>query len=99
VASETGSDLVGILSDRDSLDAIADHGTDVLGESVGGAMTAKVFTCSRDERVSAITALMTARRVRHVPVVEGNGRLCGMISIGDVGRCCTDKPNRWPNRK
>ena len=84
VVSETGTDLLGILSDRDILDAIADHGTDVLGESVGSAMTAKVFTCSREDRVSRIMALMTDRRIRHVPVVEGDGRLCGMISIGDV---------------
>src|SRR4051812_5335593 len=59
VVSETGTDLLGILSDRDILDAIADHGTDVLGESVRGVMTEKVFTCSRDDRVSAIMALMT----------------------------------------
>ena len=84
VVSGTGTDLLGILSDRDILDAIADHGTDVLGESVGGAMTAKVFTCSREDRVSTIMALMTDRRIRHVPVVEGDGRLCGIISIGDV---------------
>src|SRR3954467_8613759 len=84
VVSETGADLVGILSDRDILDAIADHGTAALGESVGGVMTRKVFTCSRDDRVSAIMALMTDRRIRHVPVVEEDGRLCGMVSIGDV---------------
>ena len=83
VVSGNGTDLVGILSDRDILDAIADHGTEVLGESVGGAMTAKVFTCSRDDRVSAIMALMTDRRIRHVPVVV-DGQLCGMVSIGDV---------------
>ena len=84
VVSENGTDLLGILSDRDILYAIADHGTAVLGESVGSAMTAKVFTCSPDDRVSAIMALMTDRHIRHVPVVEGDGRLCGMISIGDV---------------
>ena len=84
VVSENGADLVGILSDRDILDAIADHGTDVLGESVGSVMTAKVSTCSREDRVSAIMALMTDRRIRHVPVVEEDGRLCGMVSIGDV---------------
>ena len=84
VVSGNGADLLGILSDRDILDAIADHGTDVLGESVGSVMTAKVFTCSREDRVSAIMALMTDRRIRHVPVVEKDGRLCGMISIGDV---------------
>ena len=84
VVSENGTDLVGILSDRDILYAIADHGTAALGESVGSVMTAKVFTCSRDDQVSAIMALMTDRRIRHVPVVEKDGRLCGMISIGDV---------------
>jgi CBS domain-containing protein len=46
-------------------------------------MTSKVFTCSREDRVSRIMALMTDRRIRHVPVVE-DGRLCGMVSIGDV---------------
>jgi CBS domain-containing protein len=56
----------------------------VLGGSVGGAMTRDVFTCSRDDRVGRIMALMTDRRIRHVPVVEEDGRLCGMISIGDV---------------
>jgi CBS domain-containing protein len=84
VVSENGTDLLGILSDRDILYAIADHGTAVLGESVGSVMTAKVFTCSRADRVSRIMALMTDRRIRHIPVVEEDGRLCGMISIGDV---------------
>ena len=84
VVSENGTNLAGILSDRDILNAIADHGIDILGESVRGVMTEKVFTCSRDDRVSAIMALMTKRRIRHVPVVEEDGRLCGMISIGDV---------------
>src|SRR4051812_15815907 len=84
VVSENGTDLLGILSDRDILDAIAEHGTAVLGESVGSVMTEKVYTCSRDDRVSAIMALMTDRRIRHIPVVEKDGRLCGMISIGDV---------------
>ena len=84
VVSENGTNLAGILSDRDILNAIADHGIDILGESVRGVMTEKVFTCSRDDRVSAIMALMTKRRIRHVPVVEEDGRLCGMISIGDM---------------
>ena len=84
VVSENGTNLAGILSDRDILDAIADHGIDVLGESVRSVMTEKVFTCSRDDRVSALMALMTNRRIRHIPVVEKDGRLCGMVSIGDV---------------
>jgi CBS domain-containing protein len=47
-------------------------------------MTKEVFTCSRDDRVSALMATMTKRRFRHIPVVEKDGRLCGIISIGDV---------------
>ena len=84
VVSTDGEKIAGILSDRDILYAIADRGTAALGESVGSVMTEKVFTCSRDDRVGRIMALMTDRRIRHVPVVEEDGRLCGMISIGDV---------------
>jgi CBS domain-containing protein len=84
VVSENGTNLAGILSDRDILNAIADHGIDVLGESVRSVMTEKVFTCSREDRESALMALMTNRRIRHIPVVEKDGRLCGMVSIGDV---------------
>ena len=84
VVSLDGARIAGIVSDRGVMDALAEHGTAVLGASVGSVMTEKVFICSRDARVSAIMALMTDRRIRHVPVVEEDGRLCGMISIGDV---------------
>src|SRR5918911_234243 len=84
VVSADGERIAGIISDRGIMDALATHGTALLGSSVGSVMTAKVFTCSREARVSAIMALMTKRRIRHIPVVEEDGRLCGMISIGDV---------------
>ena len=84
VVSPDGARIAGIVSDRGIMDAIARHGTEVLGTSVGGVMTEDVFTCSRGDRVSAIMALMTRRRIRHVPVVEADGRLCGLVSIGDV---------------
>ena len=84
VVSADGARIAGIVSDRGIMWALADHGTEVLGESVRSVMTEKVLTCSRDDQVSAIMALMTDRRIRHVPVVEKDGRLCGMISIGDV---------------
>jgi CBS domain-containing protein len=83
VVSEDGATIAGIVSDRGIMYAIVDRGVEVLDQPVGGIMTREVFTCSRRERVSAIMALMTERRIRHIPVVE-DGRLCGIISIGDV---------------
>ena len=84
VVSEDGTRVTGIISDRGIMDAIADRGVGVLNARVGSAMTKEVLTCSRGEPVSGIMALMTKRRIRHIPVVEHDGRLCGIISIGDV---------------
>ena len=47
-------------------------------------MTREVFTCSAGDRVSALMATMTNRRIRHIPVVGADGRLGGIVSIGDV---------------
>ena len=84
VVSDDQTSIAGIISERGIMDALADRGVAVLGERVGSVMTGKVFTCSRQDRVSAVMALMTNRRIRHVPVVEHDGRLCGIVSIGDV---------------
>jgi CBS domain-containing protein len=84
VVSEDGARIAGIISDRGVMWAIDEHGTDVLGASVGGVMTREVLTCSRHDHVSALMATMTERRFRHIPVVDGDGRLCGIVSIGDV---------------
>ena len=79
-----GSTVAGIVSDRDVLYAIADRGAAALDENVGDVMTTKVFTCSAGDRVGAIMATMTSRRIRHIPVVGADGRLGGIVSIGDV---------------
>jgi CBS domain-containing protein len=84
VVSEGKTTVAGIVSDRGIMDALADRGAEVLGEHVGSVMTREVFTCSRHDRVSAVMALMTSRRIRHVPVVGDDGQLCGLVSIGDV---------------
>jgi CBS domain-containing protein len=84
VVSDDQTSIAGIISERGIMDALADRGVAVLGERVGSVMTGKVFTCSRQDRVSAVMALMTNRRIRYVPVVEHDGRLCGIVSIGDV---------------
>ena len=84
VVSADGATVAGIVSDRDVLYAIADRGAAALDEKVGDVMTTKVFICSAGDRVGAIMATMTSRRIRHIPVVGADGRLGGIISIGDV---------------
>jgi CBS domain-containing protein len=86
VVSEDGASILGIVSDPAIVDALADHGVDVLNDRVRSVMTEGVVTCSADDRVGAITAARVARRIRHIPVVDEEGRLCGMVSMSDVVR-------------
>jgi len=81
----TGADrqVVGILSERDIVRALAERGSSALEEPVGQVMTRKVVTCSETDTVGEIMERMTAGKFRHLPVVE-RGRLAGLISIGDV---------------
>ena len=81
----TGADrqVVGILSERDIVRALAERGSSALEEPVGQVMTRKVMTCSERDTVCEIMERMTAGKFRHLPVVE-RGRLAGLISIGDV---------------
>ena len=75
--------LIGILSERDIVRALAKDGTAVLKETLSQVMTRKVHTCTSDETVSAIMERMTTGKFRHIPVVEQD-RLVGLVSIGDV---------------
>ncbi len=75
--------IVGILSERDIVRALAERGAGVLAEPVSSIMTRKVTTCHGGETVAQIMERMTEGKFRHVPVVE-QGRLVGIISIGDV---------------
>ncbi|MEX0590028.1 MAG: CBS domain-containing protein [Xanthobacteraceae bacterium] len=75
--------VVGILSERDVVGAVAARGPSALEESVGNAMTREVVTCTEDETVPDLMQRMTAGRFRHVPVVN-RGQLAGIVSIGDV---------------
>jgi CBS domain-containing protein len=93
VVSSDGARIAGILSDRGILWAIAERGVGVLQERIDTIMTREVHTCSAEDRVSAIMAAMTQRRIRHFPVVE-SGRLCGIISIGDVVKHRLDEMHR-----
>ena len=84
VVSEDGTSILGIISDRGIVDALADHGVDVLKDRVRSVMTEGVLICSADDRVGAIMAAMVARRIRHIPVVDEEGRLGGLVSMSDV---------------
>jgi CBS domain-containing protein len=75
--------VVGILSERDIVHVLAAGGIAVLETPVSEAMTRKVTTCSPSDTIGSIMERMTAGKFRHVPVVE-QGRLTGIISIGDV---------------
>jgi len=78
-----GERLVGILSERDIVRALSEQGAGALALPVGQVMTRDVATCGEDDTVASIMERMTAGRFRHMPVVA-NGRLVGVISIGDV---------------
>jgi CBS domain-containing protein len=75
--------LVGIVSERDVVRKLHELGTDILHRPVSDIMTTMVVTCTPDDSVDRLNALMTENRVRHVPVVV-DGRLAGIVSIGDV---------------
>ena len=81
----TGADgeVLGIFSERDLVRALAKLGTEVLDDAVSRHMTARVITATDDMGVLEAMERMTTGRFRHIPVVE-NGRLAGLVSIGDV---------------
>ena len=84
VVSRDGRTIEGIISERDVVRALAAHGTSTLGHEVSSAMSTSVTTCRGDDTVDQMMAMMTDRRIRHLPVVDDGGYLEGIISIGDV---------------
>ncbi len=80
---DSAGGIAGILSERDLVRAMHKNGKAVFDKRVGDHMTASVVTCSPKDPVGAIEGMMTAQRFRHVPVVA-DGRLIGIVSIGDV---------------
>ncbi|OYX47892.1 MAG: hypothetical protein B7Y97_11975 [Sphingomonas sp. 32-66-10] len=78
-----GGVVAGIFSERDVIHCLKRDGPAALDTSVRMVMTAPAITVTRDESVLGALSLMTARRIRHLPVVEG-GALLGFVSIGDL---------------
>ena len=84
--------LVGIVSERDVVRRLNDEGADLLAQPVSMIMTAVSVTCTPQDAVDSLSGLMTENRVRHVPVID-NGRLAGIVSIGDVVKTRMDELN------
>ena len=75
--------IEGILSERDIVRVLAERGADVLDEPISNVMTRKVVSCRPSDTVAAIMEMMTVGKFRHLPVVD-DGKLVGLISIGDI---------------
>jgi CBS domain-containing protein len=78
-----GGRIAGILSERDVVRALAEHGTNALSIQVAKVMTRNVTTCGEDDTIASLMEKMTEGKFRHMPVVNGN-ELVGLVSIGDV---------------
>lgn len=83
VVSDDDQAVAGILSERDVVRGLPDHGAALLSMKVSELMTQSVKTCTPDDKIQDIMSEMTRSRVRHLPVVS-EGKLCGIVSIGDV---------------
>lgn len=82
VIDEQGS-VLGIVSERDVVRALASEGAAALALEVSRIMTREVVTCDPDDSIEEVMQAMTSGRFRHVPVVR-RGDLLGLVSIGDV---------------
>ncbi len=83
VVVDDAGGLTGIISERDVVHGLAEHGPRCLELNVGDLMTTRVVTCAPEDGIARIARLMTENRIRHLPVVDG-GKLSGMVSVGDV---------------
>ncbi len=84
IASEDGKVVSGILSERDIVRKIAEAGPDALNIKTRSIMTRSVRTCTVDDTLDDIMRLMTEHRFRHVPVIDENNDVCGIISMTDL---------------
>ena len=84
-----GERVAGIFTERDVLRRVLGDEKDPATTRVGQVMTSKVVCCDPDADLDEVATLMKNRRIRHVPVCNGDGRLLGMVSIGDINAAYT----------
>jgi CBS domain-containing protein len=83
IVSDDGSSIDGIISERDVAYGLVAHGRRLPSIAVSKLVTKAVVVCSPEDSITDVMKLMTQRRIRHLPVKDGN-RLVGIVSIGDV---------------
>jgi CBS domain-containing protein len=84
VVSADGASVDGIVSERDIVRHLHSSGTRVLDGPVSQIMTSDVTTGSADDNIADLAGTMTEKRVRHVPIIDADGRLAAIVSIGDI---------------
>ena len=84
VLAMEGGKVAGILSERDIVRGLAQAVDVCLTAKVRDLMTAEVFVCHEDDTVEQLMEIMTAKRIRHLPVVTSSGEVAGIVTIGDV---------------
>lgn len=85
-----GDAVVGVFSERDVVYGLQDGGAALLSRTVGEVMTTPALTVAPGDAVLGALSLMTRRRLRHLPVVDG-ARVVGIVSIGDLVKYRIDK--------
>ena len=86
LVEDDGGGIVGILSERDIVRGMGPHGADLKDVAVSELMTKDLIRCSSADSVNEAMAMMTDRRIRHLPVFDDD-ELAGIISIGDLVKC------------
>lgn len=84
VVSADGTSVDGIVSERDIVRHLHANGTGVLDATVSSIMTSDVTTGTADDEIADLAGTMTELRVRHVPIVDADGKLTAIVSIGDI---------------
>lgn len=91
VVSSDGRRVEGIVSERDVARGLHSRGAELLTDPVSSLMTSEVRTCRPGARVTDLAQTMTDHRIRHVPVVDDDDALVGIVSIGDVVKARLDE--------
>ncbi|HSV28403.1 MAG TPA: CBS domain-containing protein [Candidatus Omnitrophota bacterium] len=91
IAVEPDGAIAGILSERDIVRGVALQGELCLRAIVRDLMTAAVLTCHEDDTIESLMQTMTAKRVRHLPVIDADSKLMGIVTIGDVVKTRLDE--------